>query len=52
VSTLHDFYAEGKSGEVFAIVGSMGYLEIAANRAAAAQVVGANRGSEVQIEVA
>lgn len=52
VSTLHDFYADGKPGEVFAIVGSMGYLEIATNRAAAAQVVGANRGSEVQIEVA
>jgi S-adenosyl-L-methionine hydrolase (adenosine-forming) len=32
-----------------AFVGSMGYLEIAANRGAAAQVTGAGKGSEVSI---
>lgn len=51
VSTLHDYFAEGKPGEVFAIVGSLGFLEIAANRAAAAQVVGVNRGAEVRVEI-
>ena len=42
-------YAEGAPGEVFGIIGSMGYLEIAANRAAAAQIVGAAKGADVSI---
>ncbi len=42
-------YAEGAQGQVFGILGSMGYLEIAANRASAAQITGANKGSEVSI---
>jgi S-adenosyl-L-methionine hydrolase (adenosine-forming) len=49
VTVLRRHYAEGAPGEVFAIVGSMGYLEIAANRAAAAQLVGAAKGSEVNV---
>ena len=40
---------QGTPGEVFGIVGSMGYLEIVANRAAAAQITGAGKGSEVSI---
>jgi S-adenosyl-L-methionine hydrolase (adenosine-forming) len=42
-------YAEGTPGEVFAILGSMGYLEIAANRAAAVQLTAAGKGSEVNV---
>jgi len=42
-------YAEGAPGEVFGILGSMGYLEIAANRAAAVQLTGAGKGSEVNL---
>ena len=42
-------YAEGAPGEIFGILGSMGYLEIVANRAAAAQITGASKGSEVSI---
>ncbi len=42
-------YAEGGPGEVFGILGSMGYLEIVANRNAAAQITGASKGSEVSI---
>jgi S-adenosylmethionine hydrolase len=42
-------YAEGRPGEVFAILGSMGYLEIAANRGAAVQITGAGKGSEVNV---
>jgi len=49
VSEMHTHYAEGTPNEVFGILGSMGYLEIAANRAAAVQLVGAGRGSEVNI---
>ena len=49
ITEIRATYAEGSPGEVFGIVGSMGYLEIAANRAAAAQVTGAGKGSEVSI---
>src|SRR5262249_28744002 len=49
VTTLRKAYAEAAAGEVFAIVGSMGYLEISANRASAAQVVGVGKGGEVTL---
>jgi S-adenosyl-L-methionine hydrolase (adenosine-forming) len=49
VSEIRRSYAEGAAGQVFGIVGSMGYLEIAANRAPATQITGANKGSEVSI---
>jgi hypothetical protein len=42
-------YAEGTPGEVFGILGSMGYLELAANRGSAFQLVGAGKGSEVNV---
>jgi len=42
-------YAEGSPGEAFAILGSMGYLEIAANRGSAYQLLGAGKGSEVNV---
>jgi S-adenosylmethionine hydrolase len=42
-------YAEGTPGEVFAIVGSMGYLELAANRGSAFQLAGVGKGSEVNV---
>lgn len=40
-------YAAGNPGEIFAIIGSMGYVEIAANRGSAAQLTGAGKGTEV-----
>jgi len=49
VTEIHANYAEGAPNTVFGILGSMGYLEIAANRAAAAQIVGVGKGSEVTI---
>ncbi|HKI25871.1 MAG TPA: SAM-dependent chlorinase/fluorinase [Candidatus Sulfotelmatobacter sp.] len=49
ITDLHSAYAEGEPGEIFGILGSMGYLEIAANRGAAAQITGAGKGSEVSI---
>jgi hypothetical protein len=49
ITNIRQAYAEGSPGEVFGILGSMGYLEIAANRAAAAQITGAAKGSEVTI---
>ena len=49
ITDIRKAFAEGAPGEVFGIVGSMGYLEIVANRAAAAQITGAGKGSEVSI---
>ena len=49
ISEIHANYAEGAPNEVFGILGSMGYLEIAANRAGAAQIIGTGKGSEVNI---
>jgi S-adenosyl-L-methionine hydrolase (adenosine-forming) len=42
-------YAEGSPGEVFGILGSMGFLEVSANRGSAFQLTGAGKGSEVNV---
>lgn len=49
ITEIRASYADGTPGQVFGILGSMGYLEIAANRAPAAQITGANKGTEVGI---
>jgi len=49
ITDIRKAYAEGAPGEVFGILGSMGFLEIVANRGAAAQLAGAGKGSEVSI---
>jgi S-adenosylmethionine hydrolase len=49
ITEIHSAYAEGAPGEVFGVLGSMGFLEIAANRGAAAQLTGAGKGSDVTI---
>ena len=49
ITDIRQAYAEGAPGEVFGILGSMGFLEIAANRGAAAQLTGAAKGNEVSI---
>ena len=49
VTSLRTSYSEGTAGEVFAIVGSMGYIEIATNRGSAAQLASAAKGTEVQL---
>jgi len=49
ITEIHSTYAEGAPGEVFGVLGSMGFLEIASNRAAAAQLTGAGKGNEVSI---
>jgi S-adenosylmethionine hydrolase len=47
VSSMRTSYSEGAPGELFAILGSMGFIEIAANRGSAAQLSGAGKGTEV-----
>lgn len=42
-------YADGAPGEVFAILGSMGFLELATNRGSAAQLLAAGKGAEVNL---
>jgi S-adenosylmethionine hydrolase len=49
VSRICSNYAEGAPGEVFGILGSMGFLELAANRGSAFQLLGAGKGSEVDV---
>jgi S-adenosyl-L-methionine hydrolase (adenosine-forming) len=47
ITEIHSNYSEGAPGEVFGILGSMGYLEIAADRGSAAKIIGSGKGSEV-----
>ncbi|HLL16192.1 MAG TPA: SAM-dependent chlorinase/fluorinase [Pyrinomonadaceae bacterium] len=52
ISSFRRFYAEeagGAAGELFAIWGSAGFLEIAANCASAAQLLRAERGQTVRL---
>lgn len=49
IAGMHQHYAEGAPGELFGILGSMGFLEIATNRGAAAQLAAAGKGTEVII---
>jgi S-adenosylmethionine hydrolase len=49
VKRVRKTYAEGAAGEIFGVWGSMGYLEIVANRAIAAQLLQATKGSDVGI---
>jgi S-adenosylmethionine hydrolase len=49
ITEIKAAYALGAPGEVFGLLGSMGYLEIAANRAAAAQILGVGKGTDVNV---
>ena len=51
ISSFRRFFADGRDApnELFAVWGSAGYLEIAAYRASAAQLVGAERGQAVKV---
>jgi hypothetical protein len=50
VTGIYASYAQGQPGELFGVLNSMGFLEIAGNRAAASQVAKAGRGAEVAVE--
>jgi len=51
ITEIHPTYSEGAPGEVCGILGSMGYLGIAANRGSAAKIVGSGKSSEVTISL-
>jgi len=44
-------YAEGGPGELFVVVGSSGYLEIATNQGSAAGLTGCATGAEVKLKL-
>jgi S-adenosylmethionine hydrolase len=52
ITRMRSAYGQGAAGEVFGILGSMGYLEIATNRGAAARALGAEKGTEVGVQLA
>jgi S-adenosyl-L-methionine hydrolase (adenosine-forming) len=49
VTTCGKTYTEGRPGELFVITGSTGYLEISVNQGSAAELVGCQPGSSVEI---
>src|SRR4029077_7911118 len=51
ITEIHSNYSEGAPGEVFAILGSMGYLEIASGRGSAAKIIGSGKGTEVMVSM-
>lgn len=51
ITRLNLSYSMGKPSEIFAMVGSSGYLEICTNRGSAAKALNASRGVEVGVMV-
>ena len=51
ITRLNLSYSMGKASELFAIVGSSGYLEICTNRGSAARALNVNRGVEVSVTI-
>lgn len=49
ITKLCASYVEGAQGELFAVLGSTGFLEISLNRGAASRMAGADKGSEVTV---
>ena len=49
VTRMRNSYAEGPAGEPFAILGSMGFLEIAMNQGSAARMLAVGKGAEVVV---
>jgi S-adenosyl-L-methionine hydrolase (adenosine-forming) len=49
ITKLNLAYSMGKPSEIFAMVGSSGYLEICTNRGSAAKALNAGRGAEVGV---
>ncbi len=49
ITSFARFYAEGEPGEVFAVIGSTGLLELAMNRGSALEAIGVSPGAEFSI---
>jgi hypothetical protein len=51
INSMQKIYANARPGELFGILGSMGYLEVAANRGSAYQLIGSGKGTEVMVVI-
>lgn len=51
ITRLADTYAETMIGELFAIIGSSGYVEVVVNQGSAAKLLGVGAGSPVELEI-
>jgi S-adenosylmethionine hydrolase len=51
ITELSETFAQGKTGEAVLVVGSSGYLEIAANQGSAAKLLGCAAGAPVELTV-
>ncbi len=49
ITKMTQSYSEGTPGEVFVVLNSMGFLEIASHRGSASHIVGAGKGSDVGV---
>ena len=49
ITKLNLAYAVGAPGDLFAVVGSSGYLELATNRGSASKILGVDKGSDVGV---
>lgn len=49
VTELFSSYNQGNPGQLFAVIGSTGFLEISANKGAASRLAGADKGAEVKL---
>jgi len=50
VAGIRSSYSQGQPGELFGLLNSMGYLEIACNHGAASHLAKVGRGTEVVVE--
>ncbi len=51
ITRIHESFAAGGPSELFAVVGSSGFIEICTNRGSAARALNVNRGAEVELEL-
>lgn len=51
ITRLCESFAAGESSEIFAVVGSSGFIEICTNRGSAAKALNVNRGAEVEVMI-
>jgi len=52
ITRIHESFAAGEASELFAVVGSSGFIEICTNRGSAAKALNVNRGAEVEVALA
>lgn len=51
ITNLYASFARGEAGEVFTIIGSSGYFEVVTNQGSAAEILQANRDTEVELVI-